>query len=60
MTVAVISHLHSTAAAQRHVLSSVHSVGLLDIEVTMPARPSVAEAAHHAPLNLLATNGGGK
>jgi len=60
MTVAVFSHLSSTALAQWHALSSFYSVGLLDIEVTMPARPSVIKAAFHAPLSHLATNGGEK
>jgi hypothetical protein len=50
----------STATAQWHALSGFCSVGVLDIVSTMPARSSVAETSHAAPLNRFATNGGEK
>jgi len=55
-----ISHHPSTATAQWHVLLDFRSVGLLNIVLTMPARPSVAKVKHAAPLNRLATNSGEK
>ncbi len=55
-----ISHRPSTAAAQSHALTGVRSVRMLDVVSATPARPSVANASHAAPLNHLATNAGEK
>ncbi len=51
-------HQSTTATAQEHALSGFRSVGVLDIESTMPARSSVAKASHDALLNRLATSTG--
>ena len=50
-----ISHWLTTATAQCGALTGVHSVGLLDVVSTTPARPSVANASHHTTLSGLAT-----
>ncbi len=50
-----ISHRITTATAQFGALTGVHSVGLLDVVSTTPARPSVANASHHTTLSSLAT-----
>ncbi len=55
-----VSHRPSTAAAQSHALTGVRSVGMLDVASATPARPSVANASHTAPLKHLATNAGEK
>ena len=60
MGLACISHQPPTAAAQWHALAGVRSVGMLDVVSTTPARPSVANASHAAPLNRLATEAGEK
>ena len=53
-----ISHHPSTTAPQWHALTGFPSVGALNVVSATPARPSVAKASHHAPLERLATNGG--
>ncbi|NEZ04282.1 Smr/MutS family protein [Wenzhouxiangella sp. XN201] len=55
---ACITHLPPTAPAQSHALSAFHSVGVLDVVATTPARSSVAKSTHGAPLNRLATEAG--
>ncbi len=50
-----MSHRITTAIAQCGALTGVHSVGLLDVVSTTPARPSVANASHHTSLSSLAT-----
>ena len=55
LNLARISHRITTAAAQCGALTGVHSVGLLDVVLTTPARPLVANASHHTTLSGLAT-----
>ncbi len=55
-----ISHPFTTATAQCGALTGVHSVGLLNVVSTTPARPLVANASHHATLSGLATRPGEK
>ncbi len=51
-----IFHTPSTAAAQSRLSADFSSVGLLDVVLTTPARPSVGKVTIQAPLDRLATN----
>ena len=60
MAQARIYHQLPTAVVPEHALCDVRSVGMLDILASMPARSSVANAAHATPWNALATEAGEK
>jgi NTE family protein len=52
-----ISHTQYTAMTQGYTQSSCHSIKVLDIISTVPARPLIVKSTHHTPLSRYARVG---